>query len=295
MMVDLARGISATSAAYHRGEVPEINMGTQLRGATLGVVGYGAIGSRLAALGAYLDMDALVHTLVKRVDLRSLLKAADFVICLAVATESTENLFDAKAFSLMKASALFINASRGNLVDEQALHAVLSARAIAGSAMDVGRAADQMPSRTLASLPNVTATPHIGGLTGQAVEHQAMETVGQVRSLCKAKCRTALRMPSTHRESRYFSAATATEAKHSCTATWCPPMRERAPSIGRADASRRLALLLLMLFDDATDQGDSCRFCPVVIDLACAGIQMATTAEFQHQLSDVCVIVTVED
>ena len=136
MMVDLARGISATSAAYHRGDVPEINMGTQLRGATLGVVGYGAIGSRLAVLGAHLGMDILVHdprvdavhAPAKRVELPSLLKAADFVICLAVATDSTENLFDAKAFSLMKTSAFFINASRGNLVDEQALHAVLSAR-----------------------------------------------------------------------------------------------------------------------------------------------------------------------
>ena len=195
MMVDLARGISATSAAYHRGDVPEINMGTQLRGATLGVVGYGAIGSRLAVLGAHLGMDILVHdprvdavhAPAKRVELPSLLKAADFVICLAVATDSTENLFDAKAFSLMKTSAFFINASRGNLVDEQALHAVLSARAIAGAAMDVGRAPDQMPSRALASLPNVLATPHIGGLTRQAVQHQAMETVGQVRSLLQGE------------------------------------------------------------------------------------------------------------
>ena len=59
--------------------------------------------------------------------------------------------------------------------------------------------------------------------------------------------------------------------------------------------SCRLALLLLMLFDNATDQDGSCRFCEVVIDLACAGILMATTAEFQHQLADICVIVTVED
>ena len=50
-----------------------------------------------------------------------------------------------------------------------------------------------------------------------------------------------------------------------------------------------------MLFDNATDQDGSCRFCEVVIDLACAGILMATTAEFQHQLADICVIVTVED
>ena len=195
MMVDLARGISAASAAYHRGALPDISMGTQLRGATLGVVGYGAIGSRLAVIGAHLGMNVMVHdprvdsvqAPAQRVELPSLLKASDFVICLAIATDSTENLFDANAFSLMKSSAFFINASRGNLVDEQALHAVLDEKRIAGAAMDVGRAADQMPSMALASLPNVIATPHIGGLTRQAVEHQAMETVAQVTCLLQGE------------------------------------------------------------------------------------------------------------
>jgi D-3-phosphoglycerate dehydrogenase len=191
LMVDLARGISAASAAYHSAQVPEITMGTQLSGATLGVVGHGAIGSKLAVLGAQLGMNVLVHDPrvddvpgpARAVDLPRLLAAADFVVCLVVATERTENLFDAKAFAQMKRGAFFINASRGNLVDEQALHAALSANALAGAAMDVGRAADQMPSMALAKLPNVIATPHIGGLTRQAVAHQALETVAQVRCL----------------------------------------------------------------------------------------------------------------
>ncbi|CAM5190366.1 Glyoxylate/hydroxypyruvate reductase B [Castellaniella defragrans] len=100
--------------------------------------------------------------------------------CLAVATEETENLMNASAFSRMKPTAFFINASRGNLVDEAALLSVLDAGRIAGCAMDVGRAPDQLPSPQLATHPKVIATPHMAGLTPAAVEFQALQTVEQV-------------------------------------------------------------------------------------------------------------------
>ena len=77
--------------------------------------------------------------------------------------------------------------SRGNLVDEAALAEVLRDNRIAGAAMDVGRAPDQMPSPELARLPNVIATPHIGGLTPPASESQAMDTVRQVEALVKGQ------------------------------------------------------------------------------------------------------------
>ncbi|MFX5412222.1 NAD(P)-dependent oxidoreductase, partial [Acinetobacter baumannii] len=80
----------------------------------------------------------------------------------------------------MQKHAFFINLSRGNLVDEVALAAALRAGGIAGAALDVGRAPDQMPSPELAELRNVIATPHVGGLTPQAIEHQSSETVRQV-------------------------------------------------------------------------------------------------------------------
>jgi D-3-phosphoglycerate dehydrogenase len=83
----------------------------------------------------------------------------------------------------MKRSAFFINLSRGNLVDETALSRALDAGQIAGAAMDVGRAPDQMPSSALASRADVIATPHIAGLTPEAIEHQALETVRQVAEL----------------------------------------------------------------------------------------------------------------
>jgi D-3-phosphoglycerate dehydrogenase / 2-oxoglutarate reductase len=83
----------------------------------------------------------------------------------------------------MQRHAFFINLSRGNLVDEAALSAALRENCIAGAAMDVGRALDQMPSPELARLPNVIATPHIGGLTPPAIESQSLETVRQVENI----------------------------------------------------------------------------------------------------------------
>jgi D-3-phosphoglycerate dehydrogenase len=83
----------------------------------------------------------------------------------------------------MKPSAFFLNLSRGNLVDETALAAALDKRQIAGAAMDVGRAPDQMPSPRLARRADVIATPHSAGLTPDAVEHQAFDTVRQVADI----------------------------------------------------------------------------------------------------------------
>ncbi|HLH92489.1 MAG TPA: NAD(P)-dependent oxidoreductase [Xanthobacteraceae bacterium] len=190
-LVDLARGISRASADYHAGRPPQIRMGRELAGATAGIIGYGAIGRHLAPMLAGLGMRVLIadpHVRAEegaftQVDLDALLARADYVICLAVATAETENLIDARAFAHMRPQACFINLSRGNLVDEAALLQALRTGRIAGAAMDVGRALDQMPSPELAALPNVIATPHIGGLTPQAVEAQAFETVRQLAAI----------------------------------------------------------------------------------------------------------------
>jgi D-3-phosphoglycerate dehydrogenase len=191
MMVDLARGVSRSVMAYRKNEKPPVAIGRQLRGATLGIIGYGAIGKYLAPLGAALGMRVLVADPYQAVDdrdfskveLAQLLAESDFVVCLAVANAETENLMDAKAFARMKRTAFFINLSRGNLVDEAALAHALEEKRIAGAAMDVGRAQDQMPTATLAARHDVIATPHIAGLTPEAIEHQALETVRQVAEL----------------------------------------------------------------------------------------------------------------
>lgn len=194
-LVDLSRGITRAATAYHVGEKPVIKVGRQLGGATVGIVGYGRIARELAPVLAQLGMTVLVSDPYAQVDdrrfvklpLEELLSTADYVICLAIANEETENLLDAAAFARMKPDAFFINMSRGNLVDEAALAQVLTEGRIAGAAMDVGRAPDQMPSPELARLPNVIATPHIGGLTPPASESQAMDTVRQVEALVKGE------------------------------------------------------------------------------------------------------------
>ena len=194
-MVALGRGIASATEDYHAGRDPEVRMGVQLGGATLGVIGYGAIGRRFAQAGKDLGMRVLVSdpyaTIddleIRQLDLKALLGESDFVVCLAVATEETENLIDADALAAMKPTAYFINLSRGNLVDEAALARALKENRIAGAAMDVGRAFDQKPSPELAALPNVVATPHIGGLTPEAAFHQSKETAAQVAEIVRGR------------------------------------------------------------------------------------------------------------
>jgi D-3-phosphoglycerate dehydrogenase len=194
-LIELSRGMSRAIAAYHDGRLPEIKVGRQLAGSTVGIIGYGRISRALAPVLAAMGMKVVVSDPYAQIDdrrftkreLPELLGEADYVICLAIANEETENLLDAAAFARMKADAFFINMSRGNLVDEAALATVLKEGRIAGAAMDVGRAPDQMPSPELARLPNVIATPHIGGLTPPASESQAFDTVRQVEALMKGE------------------------------------------------------------------------------------------------------------
>ncbi len=194
-MVDLSRGVSRATADYHAGRKPAILMGRQLAGSSLGIIGYGSIGRYLAPLGIALGMEVLVadpfatvdDARIKHVTLEELLGRADYVVCLAVANEATENLIGHDALARMQPHAFFINLSRGNLVDEAALLAALRENRIAGAAMDVGRARDQMPATELAKLPNVIATPHIGGLTPPAIESQSLETVRQVEAIIGGK------------------------------------------------------------------------------------------------------------
>jgi D-3-phosphoglycerate dehydrogenase len=191
LMVDLARGVTDAALEYRAGRVPEARMGRQLAGSTLGVIGYGAIGRRVALTGVALGMRVLVcdpyaraaEPGVEQVQLEELLRASDFVVPLAVATPETENLMDERAFARMKPGAFFVNVSRGNLVDEAALARALDSGRIAGCALDVGRAPDQMPTPALAARADVIATPHVGGLTLPAIEHQALETVAQAAEI----------------------------------------------------------------------------------------------------------------
>ena len=214
VMIDLSRHISAAVLQYRAGSVPAPLMGRELRGATLGLIGYGLIGRSLADLALALGMRVIVadpyvavpNTALRQVPMSTLLAEADYVVCLANASPETENLMNATAFAAMKPTAFFINPSRGNLVDEAALLHALEAGQIAGCALDVGRAPDQMPSPALTAHPRVIATPHTGGLTPPAIEHQAMETVQQVADLVQGRVpQGAVNAASASRLQSFFS------------------------------------------------------------------------------------------
>jgi D-3-phosphoglycerate dehydrogenase len=109
-MVDLSRGVSRATADYHAGRKPEIIMGRQLAGSRLGIIGYGSIGRYLAEIAKTLGMEVLIadpfatvsDTAIRLVPLDELLTCADYVVCLAIANEQTENLIGQAALAHMQ-------------------------------------------------------------------------------------------------------------------------------------------------------------------------------------------------
>jgi D-3-phosphoglycerate dehydrogenase len=195
MMVDLARAVSVQAASYRDGQLPVPRRGRQLAGSTLGLIGFGRIARRVAEIALAMHMRVLVHDPyappdlegVSSVPLEMLLAESDVVMPLAVATEETAHLMNADAFARMKRGSFLVNLSRGSLVDETALEEALDSGQLAAAALDVGSAPDQMPNPRLAARMDVIATPHIGGLTQQAAEHQAMDTVRQVAAMVEGR------------------------------------------------------------------------------------------------------------
>ena len=191
LMIDLARGISDMAGEYRGGRPALPRPGRELGHSTLGLLGYGRIAMRLAGMARATGMRVLAHDPhrppsddgAEAASFEDVLGQADFVVCLAASVPETRDLMDAAAFGRMKPGSFFVNLARGELVDEAALIAALDAKRLAGAALDVGRAPDQMPSPALAGRPDVIATPHVGGMTRDATEHQAMDTVRQVAAL----------------------------------------------------------------------------------------------------------------
>jgi D-3-phosphoglycerate dehydrogenase len=187
VMIDASRNITSAATAFRSGKIPPAAMGRELKGSTLGVIGYGAIGREVVRLGEAFGMKVLINDPyskeIQSTELEVLLQQADYVVPLAIATAETENLIGEDQFKAMKKGAIFVNASRGNLVDEAALVRALDSGRLGGCALDVGRAPDQMPTPAIAARADVLATPHTAGLTLPAIEHQSMETVAQAAEI----------------------------------------------------------------------------------------------------------------
>tara|TARA_B110000305_G_scaffold240380_1_gene310821 strand:+ start:340 stop:1350 length:1011 start_codon:yes stop_codon:yes gene_type:complete len=195
LLLDCARTISASTIDYRDGRQPPQRPGWQLAGQTAGILGYGAIGSYLAGLLAGIGMRVLVHDpfvtdvgdTAKLAERNQLLTEADVVFPLAQATPETENMVNADFLAQMKPGATLINVSRGELLDDDAVFAALESGQLRALGLDVGRAADQRPAPLLAAHQRCVATPHLGGLTPQNADAQAMSSVEQISSMIARK------------------------------------------------------------------------------------------------------------
>lgn len=184
LMIVLMRDVADKSSAMHRGQWNKSATGSrELRGKTLGIVGYGAIGSQLSVLAENLGMRVLFHDLSERLalgnarrmrSLDALLAESDVVTLHIDGRGENAGLIGAEQFARMKPGVLFLNLSRGHVVDMGALAQALGAGRVAGAAVDVfpeePRTNDDPFDSPLQGLKNVILTPHIGGSTEEAQE-----------------------------------------------------------------------------------------------------------------------------
>ncbi|VFR44656.1 D-3-phosphoglycerate dehydrogenase [plant metagenome] len=160
----------------------------EARGKTLGIVGYGNIGSQLSTLAEGLGMRVIYHDVEAKLplgnarpagSLQDLLAQSDVITLHVPGGKATENIINAQALAATKRGAILINASRGTVVDIAALHAAVQSGQIGGAALDVfptePKSVDEPLDSPLRGLPNVILTPHIGGSTQESQENIGRE------------------------------------------------------------------------------------------------------------------------
>jgi D-3-phosphoglycerate dehydrogenase len=180
LMLAVARKVPSLDARMKRGEWVRGTL-TQLAGKTLGILGTGSIGLRLARVAKGIGMRVIAWTYhpdaakAEAVGLRYLpamadvLRQADVVSLHLRYSPETERLIGAKELALMKPTAIFINTARGQLVDHQALYEALRGGTIAGAGLDVFTQEPIDPHDPLLTLPNVVLSPHTAGTTPEAL------------------------------------------------------------------------------------------------------------------------------
>ncbi len=191
LLLALARNIPQADQAMRRGEWDRHRfVGTAITDKTLGLIGFGRVGSEVARRAKGLGMRVIAYdpympaerARALGVELRSLedvLQEADFVSLHVPLTEETRHLMNARTLALMKPGSYLINVSRGGVVDEEALYQALQSGHLAGAALDVF---SEEPPRDnpLVGLPNVITTPHLGASTAEAQVGVALEVAEAV-------------------------------------------------------------------------------------------------------------------
>ena len=182
-IIVLLRRVFVSSTQMHAGVWNKSAAGAhEVRGLTLGIVGYGKIGSQVSDLAEALGMRVVFHDIAhvlargnaRAVSLRELLETADVVTLHVDGKPQNQNLFGAEEFAAMKVGACLVNLSRGMVVDHVALAANLKSGKLSGAAIDVFPSEPESGGEftsVLQGLPNVILTPHVGGSTEEAQEN----------------------------------------------------------------------------------------------------------------------------
>ncbi|HMW72957.1 MAG TPA: phosphoglycerate dehydrogenase, partial [Cellvibrionaceae bacterium] len=178
----LLRDVPRKNALCHRGVWDKSAAGSyEIRGKTLGIIGYGAIGSQVSVLAEGLGMKVVFFDVISKLpmgnahqaaSLEALLSQADIVSLHVPELDSTKNLMGAAQLALMKPGAILLNASRGTVVDIDALAQAIESKHLSGAAIDVfpvePKGNDEEFLTPLRAFDNVILTPHIGGSTMEA-------------------------------------------------------------------------------------------------------------------------------
>lgn len=182
LMLSLARNLPLADREMKKGNWMKKELtGIELRGKYLGIVGVGNIGRNLARIARSLRMNIIGYDIfpIKQdfinevgmitTDFNTLVASSDFISCHVPSTPDTMHMFNESTFSNMKSTAFFINSSRGETVDENALYNALTTKKIAGAALDVFEE-EPATNKKLLQLSNIICTPHIGAQTQESQE-----------------------------------------------------------------------------------------------------------------------------
>ena len=194
LSVMLIRKIADKNAAAHRGEwLKDASGSFELRGKTLGIIGYGNIGSQVSNMAEAMGMQVIYHDIATKLplgnakqiaDLKELLKRSNIVTLHVPSDATTRNMINADAIKSMRKGAILINHSRGDVVDLEAVRKAIKSGKLAGAAIDVF---PDEPEKTgdpfdcsLQNLPNVILTPHIGGSTEEAQANIGLDVTAKL-------------------------------------------------------------------------------------------------------------------
>jgi D-3-phosphoglycerate dehydrogenase len=209
-IISLARKIAQRSQEMHQGQWnKESENCFEVRGKTLGIVGYGNIGTQVSMLAESLGLRVLFYDIVAKLplgnaravsSLEDLLKESDFVTIHVPETPQTKNLFSKEKIALMKEGSYLLNASRGTVVDLDALSSALKNKKLLGAAIDVFPEEPEKKNAefkcVLQGIPNVILTPHIGGATEEAQVNIGIEVSNTlIRFLNFGATQTAVNFP----------------------------------------------------------------------------------------------------